>query len=245
MWKFFCSSLLSVLFLSSCTNFFIRQECDKLNWYQLGYDAALRGERISNDQQVNRCRRAEAEISDSQLDVGFKAGMSRYCQPETAYQTGKQGDTLNSDFCETNLIGLLKHKHADGIVAYCKDGLTAGQSGKKYKNVCSADLEKTFTPNYKKGRKTYLEGLMVVKRNQIASYDIKLNDLRGQQSMANFRLQQHQRATNYQDTVSPTYANIQSEISNIRNVIYNTESEKAQAQKIHDEYQAESLTLAP
>lgn len=153
--------LLTIL-LSGCANFFIRQECEKQNWYQLGYDAALRGERISNDAQVSRCRKAEAEISESQLDVGFKAGMSRYCQPETAFQTGRQGDTLNSDFCDTNILNLLQRKHAEGNKAYCSDGLTAGQSGKKYKNVCAAEFEKKFIPEYKKGRKKYISNLLSI-----------------------------------------------------------------------------------
>ena len=63
--------LIGVLFFSSCANYFMRQQCEKYNWYQLGYDAAMRGERISNDEKVNACRKAEAEISESQLDVGF------------------------------------------------------------------------------------------------------------------------------------------------------------------------------
>jgi hypothetical protein len=173
----------SFLLLTGCTNFFIRQQCDKLNWYQLGYDAALRGERISNDQQVSQCRKAEAEISESQLDVGFKAGMARYCQPETAFQTGKQGDTLNSDFCEQNILGLLKRKFSEGNVAYCSDGQTAGQSGKKYKSVCSAELEKKFMPDYKIGRKKYLSNLLIIavgKKRETASelsrvYSMKSN----------------------------------------------------------------------
>ncbi len=167
--------LVLIFAFSSCTNFLIRQQCDKLNWYQLGFDAALRGDRISNDPQISLCRKAEAEISESQLDVGFKAGMSRYCQPETAYQTGKQGDTLNSDFCDGNTFSLLKHKHAEGNKAYCMDGFTAGQSGKKYKNVCAANFEKTFTPEYKKGRKKYLMNLVSLAESKKLESHSELN----------------------------------------------------------------------
>lgn len=166
-----------VFLFSSCTNFFIRQQCDKLNWYQVGYDAALRGERISNDQHVSQCRKAEAEISESQLDVGFKAGMARYCQPETAFQTGKQGDTLNSDFCEQNILGLLKRKFNEGNVAYCSDGLTAGQSGKKYKNVCAVELEKKFMPDYKVGRKKYLTNLLSLADSKKRELNVEITRL--------------------------------------------------------------------
>ncbi len=166
----------------------IRQECDKLNWYQLGYDAALRGDRISNDPQINRCRKAEAEISESQLDVGFKAGMSRYCQPETAYQTGKQGDTLNSDFCDSNILSLLKHKHMVGNQAYCADGLNAGLSGKKYKNVCGADSEKTFMPTYKQGRKKYLTSLLTVAENSKRDNNIEVSRFTSEKNMLDRRI---------------------------------------------------------
>ncbi len=167
--------MLLIFLFSSCTNFMIRQQCDKLNWYQLGYDAALRGDRISNDPQINQCRKAEAEISESQLDVGFKAGMSRYCQPETAYQTGKQGDTLNSDFCESNTLNLIRQKFNEGNKAYCADGMTAGQSGKKYKNVCSALAEKTFTPQYKIGRKKYLTNLVNLAESKKQETNFEMN----------------------------------------------------------------------
>ena len=108
--------------------------------------------------------------------------MARYCQPDTAYQTGKQGETLNMDFCEPNILGTLKKKHNEGITAYCKDGMTAGQSGKKYKNVCSADLEKTFMPEYKKGRRKYLEGQIVARESELRSIEPENQRLRFEES---------------------------------------------------------------
>lgn len=182
-------SIFALLVLTTgCTNFMIRQQCDKLNWYQLGFDAALRGERISNDPQVSQCRKAEAEISESQLDVGFKAGMARYCQPETAFQTGKQGDTLNSDFCEGNVLGVLKRKFVEGNLAYCSDGQTAGQSGKKYKNVCSAELEKKFMPDYKIGRRKYLSNLLVLAESKKREASAEISRLSMMKSNIDHRL---------------------------------------------------------
>ncbi len=163
-----------VFVLTSCTSFMIRQECDKINWYQHGQDIAMRGERISNDEMVMKCRRADAEMSESKLDQGFKAGMSLYCQPDTVFQTGKIGDNFNSEFCDTSNMNLLKKRHAEGVIAYCKAGLTAGLSGRKYKNICAADLEKSFMPEYRKGRKKYLSTLLQTdesKRRQL-SYEV-------------------------------------------------------------------------
>ncbi len=162
--------LFSFLFLTSCASYFVRQECEKINWYQYGQDIAMRGDRISNDDMVNKCRKAEAEMSESKLDQGFKAGMYKYCQPDTAFQTGKSGELLNMDLCDPGQLGSLKKRHSDGLYAYCKDGLGAGLSGKKYKNVCSADLEKTFMVPYRQGRKKYLSAL-------VQNNDSKLRDL--------------------------------------------------------------------
>ena len=95
------------LFFLGCTSYFVRKECEKMNWYQTGFDIALRGDRISNDDKVSQCRKVEAEISESQLDTGFKAGMNRYCMPDTVYQTGKSGELFNTEFCDTSNISLL------------------------------------------------------------------------------------------------------------------------------------------
>ncbi len=164
--------VLSALVLTSCASYFVRQECEKLNWYQVGYDAAMRGERISNDEMVSKCRKAEAAISDQQLDTGWKAGMSRYCQPDAVYQTGKGGELFNTDFCEQGQLGMLRKKHSDGLNAYCQDGMAAGLSGKKYKNVCAANLEPKFLPKYREGRKRYLDGMISnteSKRREVAA----------------------------------------------------------------------------
>jgi hypothetical protein len=160
-WNFRAVSLMClVVLLSSCASYFTRKECEKLNWYQVGFDAALRGDRISNDDVVSKCRKADAEISESQLDVGFKAGMNRYCQPDGVFQTGKSGELFNTEFCEPGQISFLRKRHQDGLTAYCQDGHTAGLSGKKYKNVCAPALEKGFLPEYRKGRKKYLQGMI-------------------------------------------------------------------------------------
>lgn len=169
--------LLSSVFLTSCTSYFVRKDCEKKNWYQIGYDAALRGDRISNDDTVNTCRKVDAEISESQLDVGFKAGMSRYCQPDGVFQTGKGGDLFNSDFCEPGHLSMLRQRHSDGLKAYCSDGMTAGLSGKKYKNVCQPQQEKAFLPEYRKGRKKYLQGMIANTEAKVRESNVELDKL--------------------------------------------------------------------
>lgn len=162
--------LSSIFFTTSCASYLLKKQCEEINWYQHGQEVAMRGDRVSSDDMVMKCRKVEAEMSESKLDQGYKAGMSKYCQADTAFQTGKGGDTLNVDLCDPGQLGTLKKRHAEGIYAYCKDGFGAGLSGKKYKNVCSADLEKTFMSPYRQGRKKYLSAL-------VQNNDIKLRDL--------------------------------------------------------------------
>jgi hypothetical protein len=239
---------LALLFLGQtffgCTNFLIRQECDKYNWYQLGFDAALRGERITNDEKVMRCRKAEAEISESQLDVGFKAGMSRYCQPETAYQTGKQGDTLNSDFCDSNVLGLLKQKHAAGNKAYCQDGLTAGQSGKKYKYVCSADFEKTFMPNFKQGRKKYLTNLVNMAQAKKQDYKTEMSRVNFEKQNITYRLSRLPLVQEgKQDLYAADRSALTNQEANINRQLNNLQFQTSTVDKEITEYQTELATL--
>lgn len=189
-----CSSLrffISIYFLStftSCANYMIRQECEKINWFQYGQEIAMRGDRASNDEKVNSCRKAEAEIAESQLDQGFKAGMNRYCQPETAYVTGKSGDILNLDLCDPGQYNTIRKKNSDGIKDYCRDGLTAGLSGKKYKNVCAADLEKGFLPQYRLGRKRYLSTLVSNNDGKLRELNLSIDRLSYEKRISDGRL---------------------------------------------------------
>lgn len=155
------------LSLTSCSSFFIRQQCDKINWYQQGYDIALRGERLSSDDMVNKCRKAEADMSESQLDLGFKEGMSRYCQPDGAFKTGRNGDSFNIDFCDSGSLPRLTQKYQEGLKQYCQNGEEIGSSGRVYKNTCPAELEKIFLPPYKKARVKYLKALVDSKSAQL------------------------------------------------------------------------------
>ena len=230
--------------LSSCTNFMIRQQCDKINWYQQGQEIAMRGDRISNDEMVMQCRRAEAEIGESKLDQGFKAGMSLYCQPDTVFQTGKNGDLFNAEFCETNGMNLLKKRHAEGLLAYCRAGMTAGLSGKKYKNVCSEDLEKTFIPEYRKGRKKYLSALLQNNQVKKQQLDSEAARLQGEKASAQFRLTRIPLVkTGEKDPYFTERNSISSELNSLSSAIYQKSTERAKVDKEIDDFQKELATL--
>ncbi len=236
--------ILPLLLTTSCTSYFIRKDCEKLNWYQVGYDAALRGERISNDAHVNQCRKVEAEISESQLDLGFKAGMGRYCQAEGAYQTGRAGETFNTEFCESNQLPMLTQKHREGLAAYCGDGMSAGTSGKKYKNVCPPNLEKSFLPEYKKGRKKYLSGLVVTNEEKLTANQQEVIRLQFDRSSYERRLMLlPAAAAGKPDSYANERSSLSNQVSSLNSQIYQKNS---QIQKLRDEnaaYKQEIITL--
>lgn len=245
------NSVLKLIFLTiiiqfffSCTSYFVRKECESLNWYQTGFDIALRGDRISNDEKVSQCRKVEAEISESQLDNGFKAGMSRYCQPETVYQTGKSGDTFNTEFCDSSNMGLLQKRHADGNKAYCSDGYTAGISGKKYKNVCKEDLEKTFMPTYRTGRKKFLDGKIQVAEGKKRELNIDIDKLSYEKRIIdNRRSLLPLMAAGQPDPYVSERQSLDSRSSSVNSELSSKEYQKRTLDKEIGEYQSEALTL--
>lgn len=182
------TALLFCVLQASCTSYLIRKDCEKLNWYQVGFDAAMRGERIANDAKINACRKAEADISESQLDLGFKAGMGRYCDIEQVYQIGKVGDNFNTEFCDPGQISRLKQRHREGVLIYCQNGSVAGLSGKKYQQVCPENLEKTFLPEYRKGRKKYLQGVLANDQEKMVAIDNEIKSLQSQKWMVDGNL---------------------------------------------------------
>lgn len=163
MKKYFALSL--ILFgIVGCASYFKRQECDQINWYKHGEEIALRGEWLNADTQLNECRAAEAEISESKLDQGFKAGREKYCTQDNAYAVGRAGDAFSKDLCDSPQLTNLISAHKKGLRDYCSkaNGFNAGTSGRKYKNNCPLDLEATFLPEYKKGRLKYVESQIKV-----------------------------------------------------------------------------------
>ena len=159
MWALRLLLVVSAISLASCASYFKRKECEQVNWFEHGKKVALSGSWLNSDPLLNECRKAEAEISETQVDLGFKNGVSVYCTPSRAEMIGKSGDLYSRDICEGPSINSLLAAFKKGQNDYClkSNGYNAGVSGKKYQNVCSADQEKGFLPEYRKGRKSFLK----------------------------------------------------------------------------------------
>ena len=171
----------AVLSLTGCASYFKRKSCEQINWFEHGKKVAMSGQWLNSDTTVSECRKVEAEISESQLDQGFKAGMGKYCSNDQAYQTGKMGDFFSRDLCEGPQINVLLNAHKKGVKDYCakSNGQQAGASGKKYQNICPKDLEAGFLVEYRKGRKRYVQTMIETRQGEIRDNEAKINSLRG------------------------------------------------------------------
>jgi hypothetical protein len=173
--------ILALLSLAGCASYFKRKSCESINWFEHGKKVAMSGKWLNSDSTVVECRKVEAEIAESQLDQGFKAGMGQYCSKEQSYQTGKSGDFFARDLCEGPQINVLLNEHKKGVKDYCakSNGQQAGASGKKYQNICPKDLEASFLVEYRKGRKRYVQAMVETRQSEIRDNETKISTIRG------------------------------------------------------------------
>ncbi|PWU17654.1 MAG: hypothetical protein C5B49_08415 [Bdellovibrio sp.] len=167
---------LAALITAGCTTYFLRKDCESKNWHEYGFDLAMKGVRPSNDDYIGKCRKAEANISEAQLDNGFKEGMANYCRPDVVRQTGRRGENLNLDLCDPGQTRQLQQVHAQGLREFCQpdSGFTFGSTGKVYGKICPADLEAGFLKEYQRGRKKYLSAMVVESQQKVADLDHQL-----------------------------------------------------------------------
>jgi hypothetical protein len=170
--------IILALNLVSCASYFKRKECEDTNWFQYGQDVAMSGRNLENDKFIGECRKVEAEIGESALDRGFKKGRASYCEPETAFATGKKGEPFASEMCDGGNLSSLRKRHSEGVREFCEpeNGDPAGATGKPYKNVCPKNVEAKFLKEFNKGRKRYLAAEVVAREQQVADIE---NDIRG------------------------------------------------------------------
>ncbi|MEZ4872127.1 MAG: DUF2799 domain-containing protein [Bdellovibrionales bacterium] len=153
--------------LVSCASYFVKQDCNKTNWFEYGNKVALQGKRTDSDAYLKKCEKVGADINYADLDVGFKKGMAQYCTKQGAVDTGRKGDFLNLDFCETAKHSMLKSAHAEGVRDFCSsdNAYKVGVEGWEYNNICPKDQEANFLVHYKTGRKEFFK-LEIERRQQ-------------------------------------------------------------------------------
>lgn len=167
--------IFSFLMSASCSNYFTRKGCEKVNWFQHAHDVAMRGQRLEEDDRLKQCEKAETDINSAELDRGFKLGMENYCKPDTAHAKGANGDGFNYDFCDSNMTNKLRVRFAEGLRKFCSPdyAYTFASKGGIYKEQCPKDMEGAYMPKYRKGRQVFL-------RNKIASNEATISGLDGE-----------------------------------------------------------------
>lgn len=246
-----------ILCITSCTSYFKRKECEKINWYDYGYNVAMSGKRLSNDNFVIECKKVEAEMSESQLDLGFKAGMSNYCKPEIVFATGKKGDFFNSDFCDPGQARQLQQKHQEGVLQFCEstNGYSFGASGRVYNQICPKSLESSFLIEYKKGRKKFLNQSILENEQRITKLNQDSQRVKDEKTRYEYELRtvetvqlvKNNNTNNAQvnDPIENKRRDLNSKINNLGYEINNLENQKNKAQEQIFLYKKEILTLEP
>lgn len=156
------------ILMSSCTSA-LKKQCESTNWFEHGYAVAMSGKPLNSDDLSRNCKKEDYPISESQLDLGFKAGMANYCKPEIVFETGKKGEKLNLEFCNPSEERKLTAKHQEGVAVFCdpSNGYPVGTSGRLYNNICPKNLEKPFLKEFTRGRKVYLAQSILEKEAQV------------------------------------------------------------------------------
>jgi hypothetical protein len=171
--------ILVAVTISGCASYFTRKQCERTNWFEYGQKVAETGQNLENDQFILDCRKAEAQISDSALDQGFKKGREVYCHPDGAFLTGKKGEVFSTTMCDGYRVKELIAKYKAGVTEYCdeENGEPVGASGQVYKKVCPKNLETGFLKGYKLGRKKYLQAIVEQKEEEVHDLDRELRKL--------------------------------------------------------------------
>lgn len=182
---------LSLAFLStSCSSYWTRKSCEKVNWFQHAHSVAMQGKRLDEDARYTECKKVETEMNDAEVDRGFKSGMAEYCLPKTAYNKGANGDGFNYEFCEGNVIPRLKAQHAKGIKYFCQPetGYLNGTKGVIYRNQCPGAKEQKFLKRYHAGRRIYLKSEIKKNKSEIRAIDRVVIDKKQEKNLLLVRL---------------------------------------------------------
>jgi hypothetical protein len=161
--------------ISGCANWALKERCEKTNWFEYARDVANGGNYLEEDAFIKECKGLD-RINSQQIDIGFKLGREKMCSYDEIYTRGKSGTPVFFKFCDGLQPQLMKSKHEEGLRIFCRreNGYPVGKSGSIYQNLCKPQEDKTFVPEYLRGRKDYLTGM-------IASLESRAAQLRADQ----------------------------------------------------------------
>lgn len=182
--------LAALIFNVSCASYFKRKECEKTNMYQHGYDVAMSGKRLDADDFVRQCQKVEAKFSFTDLDTGFKAGMSKYCTSDNIYDVGKAGKPFAYEMCDGESASKMRARYTEGLRVFCtpQNAYRFGTSGGVYQNVCPKNGENEWLTEYRKGRKIYLAAVIEEKEKEAHRIDGELATMESRRMLLTHQL---------------------------------------------------------
>lgn len=156
--------LLGGLLLASlgCSSWALKERCEQTNWFEYSQKVAFDGKYLEEDGFIKDCKKVD-RTSAVQLDLGFKQGREKMCQYDEIFIRAKEGVPVFFRFCDGLDMNRMRGLYSQGLVSYCtsQKGYSFAKAGKIYLNLCSPQQEKEFLPGYYKGRREYLNALIV------------------------------------------------------------------------------------
>ena len=143
--------------LIGCVPHLTQEQCQTINWYQMGLNDGMHGQfQRSLQREIKDCAKFKIEVKTNRYHKGWLAGARKFCRPGTAYQLGVDGQTYNP-ICPADLANRFERSWRRGLKKYCipSTGYNLGRSGKAYPSFCSPNQVVRFRNAYDSGRRIY------------------------------------------------------------------------------------------
>lgn len=172
--------------LAGCVPHLTQDQCETINWYQMGQNDGLQGQfQRSLQRDIKDCAKFKIEVKTNRYHKGWLAGTREFCKPATAYRMGVDGQTYHP-ICPSDLADSFERSWRRGLRKYCipSTGYNLGRSGKAYPNFCSPNQVVRFRNAYDSGRRIY---------SAIESIQSEINNTNGDMYSAAFEIRHKKR----------------------------------------------------
>lgn len=172
-------SLIITMFvgLTACVPHLNQQQCETMDWNQVGYGDGVAG-KYQRDLSgaIADCAKFKLSVNAESYRKGWNAGVRKFCQPNTAYQLGVNGQTYNN-ICPPDLSPAFAKAWHRGLRLYCvpATGYNLGRSGAPFPDFCAPDKVVAFRNAYASGQRIF-STVQSIEAN-VQSLDDKINGL--------------------------------------------------------------------
>ena len=143
--------------LSGCMPHLNKQQCQTMNWRQLGFTDGSQGKSQRNlSRDIQDCAKFQLKVNTKKYAQGWRAGTRQYCRPNTAYQLGVNGQTYNH-VCPTDLSASFDRAWRRGLRKYCipGTGYNLGRAGRAMPTFCTGGQAVRFRNSYQAGYRQF------------------------------------------------------------------------------------------